>query len=175
MEKRQVARKWPWPIKSAFWSCDIKRALITLLRRRFHSSNDPTGAFWWWRNVTEDICCLELKRRINEAGLNEPINFKDYNLFSAARVLPAFEYCCSLSLERRLWVNRSRGYEFGLVLSLHQLRARGQISSRTGRMVLVPIADAEATRASLIDLEPIKKLGSPWEVKSIAGAWAISR
>jgi mannosyltransferase len=36
----------------------------------------------------------ELKRRIN--------------------ALPAFEYCCVPLAERRLWVNRSRGYEFGL-------------------------------------------------------------
>ena len=103
---------------------------------------------------TEDTSYVdELKRRINEAGLTERINFTGLQPFSA---LPGFfrhsNIVAALSRNEGYGLTVLEAMSSGCAVIASTAGAWPDIITHGENGLLVPIADVEATRASLIDL-----------------------
>ena len=95
----------------------------------------------------------ELKRRVNEAGLNERINFTGLRPFST---LPGFfrysDIVAALSRNEGYGLTVLEAMSSGCAVIASTAGAWPDIITHGETGLLVPIADVEATRASLIDL-----------------------
>ena len=93
----------------------------------------------------------ELKRRINEAGLTTN-QFQDYNLFQRCPDSSAFGYCCSPSRNEGYGLTVLEAMSSNCAVIASTAGAWPDIITHGENGLLVPIADVEATRASLIHL-----------------------